>query len=200
MSEFIIVRVDGASGTRPIRVDRPLDLLAVAGRLTRREDPVSTWLWGQLSEPTRIAIGGPGGPGNDPAPWKESLLADLERVAQGPPVYEASRFQEVKLSPAASALRDANPGGNDLVRLNRLLLACAYPELRANVWMDGDWLGKTDAIVFVGTAGVHRLTVDLPGAETKAVTIENTSAVRPLEVSIRCPDLPPATGVPGGQP
>jgi hypothetical protein len=197
MNEFIIVRPDGPQGTRPIQVVRRLDLLALAGRLVQRKDPVSTWLWGCLSEATRIAIDGPHGPGSDPALWKDLLVADVEGVAKGPAVYDANRFQDVKLPPTTTALLGSSPTGEDLVRLNRMVLAAAFQELRPNVLMDGGWLGKTDAILFVGTPGVHQLTVDLPGAETKEVTIQDTSAVRPLEVSIRWVDPASAAGAAG---
>jgi hypothetical protein len=68
-------------------------------------------------------------------------------------------FKNVKLIPAASHLMKSNARDTELVRLNRLLLASAYPELRDDVLLDGRWLGKADTIILVGKSGDHLISL-----------------------------------------
>ena len=46
----------------------------------------------------------------------------------GSSIYDATRFQNIKLRPLTEDLRKKNPAGADLARLNRLLLDDAFPE------------------------------------------------------------------------
>lgn len=58
----------------------------------------------------------------------QKLLADeLNRVIAGPSLFEAKRFEGVKLSDRTGALFTQNPQGNKLKRLNRWLLEDALP-------------------------------------------------------------------------
>ena len=197
MPEFVIVRINGPQGTEPLQAERPSDLLALADRLTRRSDPLTRWLWAFLAPQTQAVLGGPGGAPRDPTSWKAGLLEDLERLAHGPSIYETARFQGVPLSPATSALLNSGPPGPEAVRLNRLLLCCAFPELRRNATMNSVWLGKVDTLVLVGRSGKHRISVDLPGAETQEATIEDTTSTKPLEIVVRWAGLPPKPQAPG---
>ena len=57
----------------------------------------------------------------------EALVAELNAVVCGPPLYEEKRFDRVDLSPETQELLNRAPEGEDLQRLNRLLLQDAYP-------------------------------------------------------------------------
>ena len=57
----------------------------------------------------------------------EALVRDLNAVVCGPAVYEEKRFEQVDLGPETQELLKRAPEGEDLQRLNRLLLQDAYP-------------------------------------------------------------------------
>jgi hypothetical protein len=55
-----------------------------------------------------------------------ALVTNLNRIIRGPCIYEKKRFRDVELSPQTKELLKQNPQGNDLIRLNWLLLGDAY--------------------------------------------------------------------------
>jgi len=68
-------------------------------------------------------------------PWHlESLfVAGLNQLITGPCIYDSNRFAGIGLRLETEELRRQNPGGQDLIRLNRRLLEDAYPAgLRTN--------------------------------------------------------------------
>ncbi len=112
---------------------RPQDLKgpAMLARAIRdSEGPLARYLWEELSGETRrlmeeyslyedSILATP--------QFQESLVADLNRVLQGPSLYEEERFARIQLSDRAKRLMEENPRGEDLVRLNRILLQEAFP-------------------------------------------------------------------------
>ena len=56
------------------------------------------------------------------------LAADLTRIIQSGPIYDAQRFTNVTLSAATLDLLNLQPRDVDLARLNRMLLLDAYPQ------------------------------------------------------------------------
>jgi hypothetical protein len=61
------------------------------------------------------------------ADLSKALVSDLNAVVCGPPLYEKDRFEKVDLSAETLELLKRSPEGEDLRRLNRLLLQDAYP-------------------------------------------------------------------------
>ena len=57
----------------------------------------------------------------------EALVRDLNAVVCGPALYKEQRFEQVDLGPETEELLKRAPEGEDLQRLNRLLLQDAYP-------------------------------------------------------------------------
>jgi hypothetical protein len=57
-----------------------------------------------------------------------SLLQDLNRIIHGPSIFKEERFADVDLSDETSNLAEQNPQGVELIRLNRSLIAEAYPD------------------------------------------------------------------------
>ena len=62
-------------------------------------------------------------------PTQKALLKDLNDIIQSGPVYTPERFAGVKLADETLMLLKRNPQGQELVRLNRLLLTDAYPKI-----------------------------------------------------------------------
>jgi Tat protein translocase TatC len=122
-----------------------IDLQSLARKLKQSpaKDAVSQYLSSRLSPDTHKLLDGYQA-GTD-SPWEgasrflgfyhagtnaalqQALADDLNRVIQSGPVYEAARFKDVKLSPAAKDLLALQPQGAALVRLNQQLLLSAYP-------------------------------------------------------------------------
>jgi hypothetical protein len=66
------------------------------------------------------------------------LITNLNRIIRGPCIYENERFQDVELSPQTKKLLKQKPQGDDLIRVNWLLLKDAYPQFaRGTVEADG---------------------------------------------------------------
>lgn len=90
--------------------------------------PVSEFIASQLSEDMQWVLLGYDGASTPSPQQQEVLLSDLNRLLQMGSLYDAQRFATVELSEQTQALIAANPqSGEALVRLNRCLLADAYP-------------------------------------------------------------------------
>lgn len=64
--------------------------------------------------------------GGESATLRQALTTELNTVIQGVSIYDPSRFAYVVLRPETDKLRQQNPSGALLIRLNRLLLEDAY--------------------------------------------------------------------------
>jgi FHS family L-fucose permease-like MFS transporter len=100
------------------------NLPSLAGKLNQQKDPVSTYLYTKLSDPTRQALA----QGADATAVAQPLAQDLNQIIKGPSIYDAGRFANVKLLDTTKKLVEQNPTGEALLRLNRSLLEDTYPE------------------------------------------------------------------------
>ena len=103
------------------------DVTALAGKLTRPSEAVSRFLYGQLAPAPRQAVQALTNSPADPAPLLEALATDLNRIVNGPLIFETGRFAGVTLRPKTQQLLAEKPAGEKLAELNRLLLEDAYP-------------------------------------------------------------------------
>ena len=101
---------------------------SLAVKLEDTRAPVSQLLASQLSEDIQWLLVGYDG-ASDPSPkLQEALLAELNRLLQAGSLYDAQVFADIELSEGTQALIAQNPkDGEALVRLNRSILAAAYP-------------------------------------------------------------------------
>jgi SMI1 / KNR4 family (SUKH-1) len=135
----------------------------ICGRLKDGKDPLSRYLLSQFDSATRqlleqyippnlpdselaanwvIDASGNYGPPNRPAPvLLKALVDELNRLLQGPSLYDEERFKGIQLSKEAKDLIEKNPSGESLVRLNRILMDDAYPNATGR---DHDYLVGTD--------------------------------------------------------
>ena len=130
------------------------DLPSLADKLKRKPDAVSAYFSSQLSDETRRALADYEGAAADPKPLLNALVQDLntivrrvpkkatedakdlkadpkkaelerKRAAKNPPLYDPQRFRGVTLGETTrQLLQEKAP---NWPRLNRLLLADAYP-------------------------------------------------------------------------
>jgi hypothetical protein len=81
-----------------------------------------------------------------------ALVKDLNQVVAGPSIYDKARFHNVVLRAETARLLDQNPRGQQLARLNKLLLEDAYTAELAKSVTTG-WTVKDGAMA---SAGVGR--------------------------------------------
>jgi len=101
------------------------DLRAFAKRL-REPRQIADFVWSRLSTRTQKLL--TEGPPEAEARLRQLLADDLNALVEGPLIYAVDRFSDVKRRPETQALLDVNPEGNELMRLNRMLLEDAFPE------------------------------------------------------------------------
>lgn len=90
--------------------------------------PVSKFIASQLSEDMQWVLIGYNGTSTPSAQQQKVLLSDLNQLLQMDSLYDAQRFTDIELSEQTQTLLTQNPkSGEALVRLNRCLLADAYP-------------------------------------------------------------------------
>ncbi|MDE0468092.1 MAG: hypothetical protein OYL97_13645 [Candidatus Poribacteria bacterium] len=108
---------------------------SLAVKLADTRAPVSQLIASQLSEDIqRLLVGYDGA--SDPSPkLQKVLLAELNRLLQAGPLYDPELFADIEFNKQMQTLIAQNPKSREaLVRLNRFLLAAAYPyELAAPI-------------------------------------------------------------------
>ncbi len=117
------------------------DQLDFANKLWAKSDPLSAWLFDQITPNTKDiyqnwkALNPSGGDfdgikrKND---LKKSFLSNLATdinkiITSGQSIYDPGRFANVKLSEFTQQFMAQQPQGDKLIRLNRLLMEDAYP-------------------------------------------------------------------------
>jgi hypothetical protein len=112
------------------------DPAAFVARLSTGQDAVSTYLRTRLQDSVKT---------DAPA-----LVKDVNLILSGPSIYDQERFGRVTLRPDTKRLLAATPTGQDLARLNKLLLEDAYPTLVAPSVLTG-WVVKDGAMASTGS-------------------------------------------------
>lgn len=111
-------------GCPMLAMDELTDVPSLARRLQDREDPVSAFLWENLSESVRLGLAeAPGA-----ARTRELLVQQLNCLITSKPLYEKERFAGVALPDSAKCLIGQPLSGVPLAQFNRLLLESAYPK------------------------------------------------------------------------
>jgi tetratricopeptide (TPR) repeat protein len=101
-----------------------LPAFAAALRPGDKQEPLSKWLFQNLSKPAQDLITGKG----DETRLRAGLAADLNRLLETGPIYDTNRFARVKISDYLQQFIAQNPQSDTRIRLNRLLLEAAYPD------------------------------------------------------------------------
>jgi SpoVK/Ycf46/Vps4 family AAA+-type ATPase len=96
--------------------------LAVFNKFRRQKTPAARFLWRSMGEQARSIEPTP----SNKDKVRKALLSDLRRIVQGGWIYEHSRFP--KLSKELKTLVADRPIGNNLVNLNRRLIAETFPQ------------------------------------------------------------------------
>lgn len=106
------------------------DLPSLVQKLNQHTDPVSLFIYQSLSQPTLQALQ----PNGAADALKQDLAQDLNKIINGPTIYDQQRFSAVGMQAATKQLLAQKPTGEAIVRLNRALLVDAYPdEIKKNL-------------------------------------------------------------------
>jgi hypothetical protein len=121
----------------------------LAKRLTAKSDAVSVFVSNQLDEALKTDLATFSAASTNARTVKSALAKNLTRIVSGVPIYDKAGFQKVQLRPETDQLRQQNPSGEKLERLNRMLLEDAYPmELPASP--AASWTVKDGAMSSLG--------------------------------------------------
>lgn len=129
IAQQIIYNISAGFASLLLTVPDIKDLGALALRLQEPGDPLSRYLLELLSRDTRKLIDAYDRFEFPSDQLKNALVAELNQIIQKPTLYDEKRFAGVALSDNVKALIEQNPKGEDRVRLNRMLLEEAYPEV-----------------------------------------------------------------------
>ncbi len=104
------------------------DLPALVKKISARADEVSAYLSDQLDDAGKSALAAFAPDDSAGQKQMRSTLAKALNKAVGDPDFcDSPRFGDVQLRPQTQQLLDAHPKGDELSRLNRMLLEDTYP-------------------------------------------------------------------------
>ena len=92
-------------------------------KLRDSKDSLSKYIWSQLSEELRNEIS------RSDSIQREKLTKDLNRILHGDSIYDAERFEDVAFSSLTQKLLKTDSPSRSHLRVNRLLLEDAYPNV-----------------------------------------------------------------------
>ena len=107
--------------------DDVVDLKTLAGKLKQPANAISAFIKTNLSPATLAALENYQGKAANAPAFQTNLVADLNGLVSGASIYTPERFAGVFLYADTKALLAQNPSGDALLRMNRLLVADAYP-------------------------------------------------------------------------
>ena len=126
------------------------NLPSFAGKLSNPSDAVSTYIAGQLDDAARSALSAYSPAHTTAKALRSGLAKNLNRILAGPCIFDSKRFASVTLRPDTGEWLARNPTGQDLARLNRMLLEDAYPtDLKTTPGQS--WIVKDDAMASTGS-------------------------------------------------
>ena len=105
-----------------------IDLPGLTSRLKKAEDPVSAYLQGRFQPETRTSLEKFDGSERTAKGLRQALVDELSQVVQDSAFYDAKRFAQADLGEETRRLAESSPQGNDLTRLNVLLLEDTYQQ------------------------------------------------------------------------
>jgi hypothetical protein len=111
---------------------------------------VSQYLRGRLQSSLKSDLAAYSASNADAKAVISALVKDLNQLIAGPSIYDEGRFNGTVLRPETARLLKQNPGGQQLARLNKLLLEDAYPTELARSYLSG-WVVKDGAMASTGS-------------------------------------------------
>ena len=104
------------------------DAGALAKKLSEKSDPVSAYVADQLDDAAKTALAANTDSNDTSKELKSALSKSLNKLITGESIYDDSRFGGVTLRDETRDLLTKKALGEELMRLNRVLLEDAYPK------------------------------------------------------------------------
>lgn len=125
------------------------DLPSLVKKLSDKSDPVSAYVSEQLDDAAKTALAANSDSNDNSKELKSALSKSLNKLIVGASIYDEVRFKNVTLRAETSELLKKNPQGEELMRLNRMLLEDAYAK---EIWQSpsGAWVVKNGALASTG--------------------------------------------------
>lgn len=126
------------------------DQEAFVAKIATGTDEVSTFLRSKLDETIKTDLTTFSASNANSKSVIAALVKDLNQVVSGPSIYDKARFSGMALRAETEELLKQNPQGQQLARLNKLLLEDAYPAELARSSSTG-WIVKDGAMASTGS-------------------------------------------------
>lgn len=126
-----------------------IDMAAFAARLTNGSDAMSVFLRSRLPDSEKQDLAAYSASSANAKAVVSALVKDLNQIVSGPSIYDKARVGKIALRPETERLLKQNPSGQELARLNKLLLEDAYPGVLAQSASTG-WVVKDGAMASIG--------------------------------------------------
>jgi archaellum component FlaC len=110
------------------RVDELKNPTGFVDKLRHSQDPLSKHLRGRFSQTTQQLLNKYDGSNFQFELLQKALVDELNQLLKGGRLFEKQRFTQIQLTEETQMRIKQNPQGEDLIRLNRLLLEEAYPD------------------------------------------------------------------------
>lgn len=105
-------------------------LIYILTSLREKNDPVACFLFEKLSPDLKKPVKDYQYSSSDSDSFKKAITGEINRILSGPCIYDKDRFANVKLFWHTKELLGKGLSGMDLVRLNRMLMEDAFPDLQ----------------------------------------------------------------------
>src|SRR5207248_10204923 len=125
------------------------DAAALANKLLEESDPLSAFVADQLDDAAKTALAANTDSNDNSKELKSALSKSLNKLIAGSSIYAEDRFKGVTLRDEARELLTKNAKGDDLMRLNRVLLEDAYQKELAQSPASA-WVVKNGALASTG--------------------------------------------------
>jgi hypothetical protein len=126
------------------------DPASLAAKLSHGPDSMSLFLRGRMEEALKTDLAAYSPSNANAKPVISTLVKYLNQVIEGPSIAEPAHRSGAVLRPETSQLLSLDPGGQQLARLNKLLLEDAYPGELAQSPATG-WTVKDSAMASTGS-------------------------------------------------
>jgi hypothetical protein len=126
-----------------------LDRPGFTAKLANGQDPLSVFLRGQFDNPVKSDLSRYAASNANAAALLSAMVKQINQILVGPSIFTVDRFRGITLRPETQALLDQNPRGEQLARLNRMLLEDAFSAEIAKSMATG-WIVKDGAMASTG--------------------------------------------------
>lgn len=114
-------------GAETISIASLEDCLALREKLLNQDEPVSAWVWSKFPKATQRTLSTNPQTANEIGAMELAMIKGLNKLIAGPLIYNPRRFSKIVLSDRTRELLEQRGDNEIQIRLNRLLLADAFP-------------------------------------------------------------------------